>query len=308
MNAGEFANLQCIVPTGDLPLNIRWSYPGEEMGGSSGVLAKKVADRVSMLMISVITARHAGEYVCTAENAAGTASHSTTLTVNGSGLSSSVFLERYIIHFLVFTFSLFFFFVSLSRSLALSFRSFFLHNPGKEHRSEVPLCVSWPLISSGIENSPHDRNPLFFDQKRSLSRDLEHATSTDVYIPRYHCDSNRRDPPGSRVHSMRWDSILIARRLQLARSFCRSRSMPRWPTRETPCPYLARSWKATCRWTYRGRSTACRSTRRKTLVSPWRESANTWAPLASTASLQDTPESTPVPHRISPVPSVDRQH
>ncbi|XP_043680714.1 Down syndrome cell adhesion molecule-like protein Dscam2 isoform X47 [Vespula pensylvanica] len=82
MNAGEFANLQCIVPTGDLPLNIRWSYPGEEMGGSSGVLAKKVADRVSMLMISVITAKHAGEYVCTAENAAGTASHSTTLTVN----------------------------------------------------------------------------------------------------------------------------------------------------------------------------------------------------------------------------------
>ncbi|EZA61107.1 Down syndrome cell adhesion molecule-like protein [Ooceraea biroi] len=82
MNAGEFANLQCIVPSGDLPLNIRWSYPGEEMGGSSGVLAKKVADRVSMLMISVITARHAGEYVCTAENAAGTSSHSTVLTVN----------------------------------------------------------------------------------------------------------------------------------------------------------------------------------------------------------------------------------
>lgn len=88
MNAGEFANLQCIVPTGDLPLNIRWSYPGEEMGGSSGVIAKKVADRVSMLMISIITARHAGEYVCTAENAAGTASHSTILTVNGSGLRS----------------------------------------------------------------------------------------------------------------------------------------------------------------------------------------------------------------------------
>lgn len=84
MNAGEFANLQCIVPTGDLPLNIRWGYPGEEMGGASGVLTKKVADRVSMLMISVIAARHAGEYVCTAENAAGTASHSTLLTVNGS--------------------------------------------------------------------------------------------------------------------------------------------------------------------------------------------------------------------------------
>lgn len=84
MNAGEFANLQCIVPTGDLPLTIRWSYPGEEMGGSSGVIAKKVADRVSMLMISSLTAKHAGDYVCTAENLAGTSFYSTPLTVNGS--------------------------------------------------------------------------------------------------------------------------------------------------------------------------------------------------------------------------------
>ncbi|CAD6214602.1 GSCOCG00004137001-RA-CDS, partial [Cotesia congregata] len=82
MNAGEFANLQCIVPTGDLPLTIRWSYPGEEMGGSSGVIAKKVADRVSMLMISSLTAKHAGDYVCTAENPAGTSFYSTPLTVN----------------------------------------------------------------------------------------------------------------------------------------------------------------------------------------------------------------------------------
>ncbi|XP_044595846.1 Down syndrome cell adhesion molecule-like protein Dscam2 isoform X14 [Cotesia glomerata] len=82
MNAGEFANLQCIVSTGDLPLTIRWSYPGEEMGGSSGVIAKKVADRVSMLMISSLTAKHAGDYVCTAENPAGTSFYSTPLTVN----------------------------------------------------------------------------------------------------------------------------------------------------------------------------------------------------------------------------------
>lgn len=84
MNAGEFANLQCIVPTGDLPLTIKWSYPGEEMGGSSGVITKKVADRVSMLMISAITAKHAGNYVCTAENAAGKSSYTAQLTVNGS--------------------------------------------------------------------------------------------------------------------------------------------------------------------------------------------------------------------------------
>lgn len=150
MNAGEFANLQCIVPTGDLPLNIRWSYPGEEMGGSSGVLTMKVADRVSMLMISVITARHAGEYVCTGENAAGTASHSTTLTVNGSGLSS---VPREL-HFLIYiTF--------------LSFPSF-LHNPGKEHCSDpsppgilTPTsCIESPIICQRSSRTPDSLNVL----------------------------------------------------------------------------------------------------------------------------------------------------
>lgn len=95
MNAGEFANLQCIVPSGDLPLVIKWSYPGEEMGGSSGVITKKVADRVSMLMISAITAKHAGDYVCTAENAAGTSSYTTQLTVNGSRLYNDLPIKSF---------------------------------------------------------------------------------------------------------------------------------------------------------------------------------------------------------------------
>ncbi|CAD1475933.1 unnamed protein product, partial [Heterotrigona itama] len=144
MNAGEFANLQCIVPTGDLPLNIRWSYPGEEMGGSSGVLAKKVADRVSMLMISVITARHAGEYVCTAENAAGTASHSTTLTVNGSGLSSSVFLERYIIHFLLLP-------IAFNAEVANSGDS--VSVPCSILKGDMPMDISWAFNGVPIDTS-----------------------------------------------------------------------------------------------------------------------------------------------------------
>lgn len=148
MNAGEFANLQCIVPTGDLPLNIRWSYPGEEMGGSSGVLAKKVADRVSMLMISVITARHAGEYVCTAENAAGTASHSTTLTVNGSGLLSAprdIFSSFYLyVHV----------YIHIPRIYTFIFR--FLHN-------------SWQKNSTVVKN-PLPSFPLPFSYPRNVNR------------------------------------------------------------------------------------------------------------------------------------------
>lgn len=108
MNAGEFANLQCIVPTGDLPLTIRWSYPGEEMGGSAGVITKKVADRVSMLMISSITAEHAGCcYTCNAENLAGKSSYSTQLIVNGSRDS------RFLPFFFFFCYRSFFLYVIL---------------------------------------------------------------------------------------------------------------------------------------------------------------------------------------------------
>ncbi|KAL7294790.1 hypothetical protein TKK_0011722 [Trichogramma kaykai] len=82
MNAGDFANLQCIVPIGDLPLKIRWHYPGEKLGGASSVMVKKVADRVSMLMIPTITEKHAGDYVCQAENAAGSVEHRASLVVN----------------------------------------------------------------------------------------------------------------------------------------------------------------------------------------------------------------------------------
>ena len=87
MNAGEFANLQCIVSVGDLPLKIRWLYPGDKIGGASGILVKKVADRVSMLMIPSITEKQAGAFTCTAENAAGSSTHSTELVVNGSTLT-----------------------------------------------------------------------------------------------------------------------------------------------------------------------------------------------------------------------------
>lgn len=84
MNAGEFDTLQCLVPIADLPLKIRWHYPNQESGGASGVMVKKVADLVSILMIPTITAKHAGNYTCVAENWGGNSSHTTQLVVNGS--------------------------------------------------------------------------------------------------------------------------------------------------------------------------------------------------------------------------------
>lgn len=78
MSAGDFVNLQCIVE-GDLPLKIHWTHPH-----MAEVMVTKVAERVSMLMISSVQASHAGDYVCTAKNAAGKVSYTAVLAVNGS--------------------------------------------------------------------------------------------------------------------------------------------------------------------------------------------------------------------------------
>lgn len=89
MNAGGFANLQCIVGSGDLPINITWSHPGDHQVRSVAesqrprTTTTKVADRVSMLTIEVLSADHAGNYTCIAKNPAATAEYTTALEING---------------------------------------------------------------------------------------------------------------------------------------------------------------------------------------------------------------------------------
>lgn len=83
LNAGGFVNLQCIVGSGDLPVNITWAYPGNDTLKPT-VTTSKVADRVAMLTIDVLTANHAGNYTCVATNSAQTVTHTATLQINGS--------------------------------------------------------------------------------------------------------------------------------------------------------------------------------------------------------------------------------
>lgn len=45
-----------------------------------------LGDRISVLSIQSVAADHNGEYTCTAENPAGVADYTATLTVNGTGL------------------------------------------------------------------------------------------------------------------------------------------------------------------------------------------------------------------------------
>ncbi|KAK2577361.1 hypothetical protein KPH14_003477 [Odynerus spinipes] len=91
-NAGEMATVQCAVIKGDLPVDIVWSLNGRPIDVTGAqtdqnydrqdILVSRSSKRASTLTIDSVAARHAGEYSCTASNAAGSATHASILSVN----------------------------------------------------------------------------------------------------------------------------------------------------------------------------------------------------------------------------------
>ncbi|CAG0885273.1 unnamed protein product [Cyprideis torosa] len=79
--AGNEAQVQCWVPTGDLPMSITWTFHGKNVSSQMGISTGKFGSRSSLLNINRVAAQHAGTYTCTARNAAGEDVHSTVLRV-----------------------------------------------------------------------------------------------------------------------------------------------------------------------------------------------------------------------------------
>lgn len=79
------AQLQCIVTDGDLPVDIRWTTAGQTHSALSGIEVTKIGSKSSILQIDSVDGSHAGNYTCTARNAAGQSSYTAQLTVVGTG-------------------------------------------------------------------------------------------------------------------------------------------------------------------------------------------------------------------------------
>nr|CAH7736157.1 unnamed protein product [Callosobruchus chinensis] len=82
VNAGELATLQCSVHKGDLPMKIGWLHNNYSVADMDDILISKVGKKISTLSIDSVSAKHAGEYTCIAENRAGSTRYSATLNVN----------------------------------------------------------------------------------------------------------------------------------------------------------------------------------------------------------------------------------
>lgn len=79
----------CSIIKGDLPVRIWWRFSeGEVIMGynlttSDGIVITKPSQKISILAIDAVKARHRGNYTCFAQNKGGVAQYSTYLAVNG---------------------------------------------------------------------------------------------------------------------------------------------------------------------------------------------------------------------------------
>ncbi|XP_025152787.1 Down syndrome cell adhesion molecule-like protein Dscam2 isoform X37 [Harpegnathos saltator] len=82
-NWGDTITVTCTVLKGDHPIQIEWALNGEPISRDHpDITIVSTSKRVSLLTIDAVTARHAGEYTCTASNVAGGTSYSASLAVN----------------------------------------------------------------------------------------------------------------------------------------------------------------------------------------------------------------------------------
>nr|XP_017093528.2 Down syndrome cell adhesion molecule-like protein Dscam2 isoform X3 [Drosophila bipectinata] len=82
-NTGEVAGSFCMVPKGDLPLEIRWTLNSAPIiTGEHGFSLSRLNPRTSSLNIDSLEARHRGLYRCIATNRAGSTDYSAELHVN----------------------------------------------------------------------------------------------------------------------------------------------------------------------------------------------------------------------------------
>ena len=88
MNEGDFAQISCIVTSGDQPLTISWSFHGTDgeagEGVDKGISTTNLGSRMSMLVIDNVRHHHQGQYTCQAKNGAGSRESSAELKVNGN--------------------------------------------------------------------------------------------------------------------------------------------------------------------------------------------------------------------------------
>lgn len=88
-NFGDSASVQCLVTSGELPIDFKWYFNGRPVKDYSGITTVKLGNRNSVLNIDSVTGKHAGNYTCQATNIAESLNFTSELIVKGIEYSVS---------------------------------------------------------------------------------------------------------------------------------------------------------------------------------------------------------------------------
>jgi hypothetical protein len=89
LNLDESVSTVCSITKGDLPMKIWWTFSGDSddfsynISSNDGLMITRNSQKISMLAIDAVKARHRGNYTCYAQNKGGVAQHSAYLAING---------------------------------------------------------------------------------------------------------------------------------------------------------------------------------------------------------------------------------
>lgn len=89
VNFDDSVTATCSIIKGDLPLTVWWRFTESDESMSynlttnDGIVVTRPSQKISILAIDAVKARHRGNYTCFAQNKGGSSQFSTYLAVNG---------------------------------------------------------------------------------------------------------------------------------------------------------------------------------------------------------------------------------
>lgn len=83
-NSGDSASVQCLVTSGDFPIDFKWLFNQRPISEIFGISTVKLGKRTYALTIDSVSGKQAGNYTCEASNMAGIDRFSAELIVNGT--------------------------------------------------------------------------------------------------------------------------------------------------------------------------------------------------------------------------------
>lgn len=83
-NFEDSVSVNCLISSGDLPIDIEWLFNNEPVNIFNGISVMRGGKRTSLLNIDSVHAGHAGNYTCKAKNRAGFEEYTAALIVNGA--------------------------------------------------------------------------------------------------------------------------------------------------------------------------------------------------------------------------------